>query len=123
MKYQLTWHGPVHDVEYEVIADTEEDAMVTLSLYVQGERVSGVRKILPISTSQLRKPQSSRPASSIPRILNRKSIHKSALTSRSGLVAEIRWDEKAGLQRDAVRSQVIDALEAQEVKETGNEED
>jgi hypothetical protein len=45
MKYQLTWHGPVHDVEYEVIADTEEDAMVTLRLYVQGERVSGVRKI------------------------------------------------------------------------------
>jgi hypothetical protein len=35
---------------------------------------------------------------------------------------EIRWDEKAGLRRDAVRSQVIDALEAQEIKETGNEE-
>jgi hypothetical protein len=34
----------------------------------------------------------------------------------------IRWDEKAGLRRDAVRSQVIDALEAQEIKETGNEE-
>ena len=34
-----------------------------------------------------------------------------------------RWDEKAGLRRDAVRSQVIDALEAQEIKETGNEED
>jgi hypothetical protein len=33
-----------------------------------------------------------------------------------------RWDEKAGLRRDAVRSQVIDALEAQEIKETGNEE-
>jgi hypothetical protein len=32
-----------------------------------------------------------------------------------------RWDEKAGLQRDAVRSQVIDVLEAQEIKETGNE--
>src|SRR6202163_2411685 len=26
---------------------------------------------------------------------------------------EIRWDEKAGLRRDAIRSQVIDALEAQ----------
>ena len=36
---------------------------------------------------------------------------------------EIRWDEKAGLRRDAVGSQVIDALEAQEIKETGNEED
>jgi hypothetical protein len=34
----------------------------------------------------------------------------------------IRWDEKAGLRRDAVRSQVIDVLEAQEIKETGNEE-
>jgi hypothetical protein len=33
-----------------------------------------------------------------------------------------RWDEKAGLRRDAVRSQDIDALEAQEIKETGNEE-
>ena len=30
--------------------------------------------------------------------------------------------EKAGLRRDAVRSQVIDVLEAQEIKETGNEE-
>ncbi len=30
-----------------------------------------------------------------------------------------RWDEKTGLRRDAVRSQVIDAPEAQEVKETG----
>jgi hypothetical protein len=34
-----------------------------------------------------------------------------------------RWDEKAGFRRDAIRSQVIDALEAQEIKETGNEED
>jgi hypothetical protein len=32
----------------------------------------------------------------------------------------IRWDEKTGLRRDAVRSQVIDVLEAQ-IKETGNE--
>jgi hypothetical protein len=38
------------------------------------------------------------------------------------LTGETRWDEKAGLRRDAVRSQVIDALEAQEIKETGNEE-
>jgi hypothetical protein len=36
---------------------------------------------------------------------------------------ENRWDENAGLRRDAIRSQVIDALEAQEIKETGNEED
>jgi hypothetical protein len=35
---------------------------------------------------------------------------------------ENRWDEKAGLRRDALSSQVIDALEAQEIKETGNEE-
>ncbi len=27
----------------------------------------------------------------------------------------IRWDKKAGLRRDAIRSQVIDALEAQEI--------
>jgi hypothetical protein len=39
------------------------------------------------------------------------------------IVDVIRWDEKAGLRRDAVRSQVIDVLEAQEIKETGNEED
>ena len=39
-------------------------------------------------------------------------------------VADVnRWDEKAGVRRDAVRSQVIDALEAQKIKETGNEED
>ena len=36
---------------------------------------------------------------------------------------EIRWDEKAGLRRDAIGSQVIDAPEAQEIKETGNEKD
>jgi len=35
----------------------------------------------------------------------------------------IRWDEKAGLRTGCgVRSQVIDVLEAQEIKETGNEE-
>jgi hypothetical protein len=39
------------------------------------------------------------------------------------LTVETRWDEKAGLRRDAVGSQVIDVLEAQEIKETGNEED
>jgi len=33
-----------------------------------------------------------------------------------------RWDEKAGLRRDAVGSQIIEVLEAQEIKETGNEE-
>ena len=39
------------------------------------------------------------------------------------MVDEIRWDEKAGLRRDAVRSQVINVLEAQAIKETGNGED
>jgi hypothetical protein len=39
------------------------------------------------------------------------------------ITVETRWDENAGLRRDAIRSQVIDALEAQEIKETGNEED
>ena len=34
-----------------------------------------------------------------------------------------RWYEKAGLRRDAISSQVIDALSAQEIKETGSEED
>jgi hypothetical protein len=39
------------------------------------------------------------------------------------MVDVIRWDEKAGLRTGCgVRSQVIDALEAQEIKETGNEE-
>jgi hypothetical protein len=34
-----------------------------------------------------------------------------------------RWDEKAGLRTGCgVRSQVIDVLKAQEIKETGNEE-
>jgi hypothetical protein len=41
----------------------------------------------------------------------------------SFLTVEIRWDENAGLRRDAISSQVIDALEAQGDKETGNEED
>jgi hypothetical protein len=35
----------------------------------------------------------------------------------------IRWDEKSGLRTGCgVRSQVIDVLKAQEIKETGNEE-
>jgi hypothetical protein len=38
------------------------------------------------------------------------------------IVDENRWDEKAGLRRDAIRSQVIDVLVAQEIKETGNQE-
>jgi hypothetical protein len=38
------------------------------------------------------------------------------------IIGEIRWDEKAGLRRDAVPSHVIDVLKAQEIKETGNEE-
>jgi hypothetical protein len=42
---------------------------------------------------------------------------------RKGSTDVTRWDEKAGLRRDAVGSQVIDVLEAQEIKETGNEED
>ena len=37
-------------------------------------------------------------------------------------MTDSRWDEKAGLQRDALSSQVIDALEAQEIEETGDEE-
>jgi len=32
-----------------------------------------------------------------------------------------RWDEKASLRRYAIRSQVIDALEAQEIKETASD--
>jgi hypothetical protein len=35
------------------------------------------------------------------------------LTLINVIVDEIRWDEKAGLRRDAVRSQVIDVLKAQ----------
>jgi hypothetical protein len=41
---------------------------------------------------------------------------------KAAVIDVTRWDEKAGLRRDAVRSQVIDVLEAQEIKETGNEE-
>ena len=44
------------------------------------------------------------------------------VTSKPGVTVATRWDEKAGLRRDAVGSQVIDVLEAQEIKETGNEE-
>jgi hypothetical protein len=40
----------------------------------------------------------------------------------AAVIVVMRWDEKAGLRRDAVRSQVIDVFKAQEIKETGNEE-
>jgi hypothetical protein len=52
-------------------------------------------------------------------ILRSRSSNKPRLNA---LRSVDRWDEKAGLRRDAVRSQVIDVLEAQEIKETGNEE-
>jgi hypothetical protein len=44
--------------------------------------------------------------------------------TRADVVRDVanRWDEKAGLRRDAVGSQVIGVLEAQEIKETSNEE-
>ena len=35
------------------------------------------------------------------------------VVSGTCVVVENRWDENAGLRRDAIRSQVIDALEAQ----------
>ena len=41
---------------------------------------------------------------------NRKSFPETGVSA---------FHEKAGLRRDTVRSQVIDALEAQEIKETG----
>jgi hypothetical protein len=37
-------------------------------------------------------------------------------------VDDNRWDEKPGFRRDAIRSQVIDALEALEIKEAGKED-
>ena len=48
--------------------------------------------------------------------------HSRRLTGNLKVIDVNRWNEKAGLRRDAVRSQVIDVLEAQEIKETGNEE-
>ena len=50
-------------------------------------------------------------------------LHDCRYPSGESTTVGNRWDEKAGLRRDAVGSQVIDALEAQEIKETGNEED
>jgi hypothetical protein len=52
-----------------------------------------------------------------------KALHRRDTDRVFVIVDVIRWDEKAGLRRDAIRSQVIDALEAQEIKETGNEEE
>ena len=51
-------------------------------------------------------------------------VCEKCLSKRRGLfsIDDIRWDEKSGLQRDALSSQVIDALEAQEIKEAGYEE-
>jgi hypothetical protein len=42
---------------------------------------------------------------------------------RLHIIDVTRWDEKAGLRRDALGSQGIGALEAQERKETDNEKD
>jgi hypothetical protein len=45
MVYRLIWHAPVDDVEYDVEADTEEDAMQTLMAYLNGEDEPGVKKV------------------------------------------------------------------------------
>jgi hypothetical protein len=50
-------------------------------------------------------------------------IDSGRMTGKPEVTVVNRWDEKAGLRGDAIGSQVIDALEAQEIKETGNEED
>jgi hypothetical protein len=62
--------------------------------------------------------ESSLPTQSTKRLYK---IAQCLLCSARLLTVETRSDEKAGLRQDAVRSQVIDALEAQEIKETGNE--
>ena len=35
--YRLTWHGPVHDVEYDVQAFDEDDAKHTLAAWLNGD--------------------------------------------------------------------------------------
>jgi hypothetical protein len=35
--YRLTWHGPVHDVEYDVQAFDEDDAEHTLAAWLNGD--------------------------------------------------------------------------------------
>jgi hypothetical protein len=45
MKYQLIWHGPVRDVEYEVEADSPEEAKLRLQLYLAGEDEEGIREL------------------------------------------------------------------------------
>jgi hypothetical protein len=37
MIYRLVWHGPVGDAEYDVRAETEEDAMAVLMAYLNGD--------------------------------------------------------------------------------------
>jgi hypothetical protein len=49
-------------------------------------------------------------------------MHSVRAPQYSEVTVANRWDEKAGLRRDAVRSQVIDVLKAQEIKATGSEE-
>jgi hypothetical protein len=41
---------------------------------------------------------------------------KAGIVSAQKLTDDNRWDEKAGLQRDALSSQVIDALAAHEIR-------
>lgn len=45
--YRLTWHGPVHDVEYDVQAFDEDDAKHTLAAWLNGDDEMGeyVRKV------------------------------------------------------------------------------
>ena len=43
--HRIVWHGPVRDVEYDVEGDTEEDAMQTLSAWLNGEEEEEVREV------------------------------------------------------------------------------
>lgn len=37
MTYRLIWHGPVEDAEYDVEAETEDDAKHTLIAWLNGD--------------------------------------------------------------------------------------
>ncbi len=55
-------------------------------------------------------PKMTKPTSRMAKFYSDLKLRKVKLQSRAVIIDAIRWDEKAGLRRDAVRSQVIDVL-------------
>lgn len=53
MIYRLVWHGPVQDAEYDVEAETWDDAEAVLMAYLNGDDMEA-SEVTPVSPKTVR---------------------------------------------------------------------